>query len=644
MRYVVLAVSITLAAANCAADLVKNPGFEEVDEKGAPVGWSGSPAVYQTDTEMKHSGERSLRFHNLDAANYQLCSQNVPLERDRLYEFSVWVKTEGLKGEDSGATICLEWWTKAGKYLGGSYPAGVKGDSDWTRVHAVSGRVPAEAERCNITVYCRKGMTGTAWFDDVELKRAFAPPMTSAVLWPNYRGWLDMEEEPQVELAVQVDTRDLDLSYDDLKLHLRVVDGSDKVWAVRTLDPVGLETRLRIALPPELPEGQYTISVRLAEEKTGRVIATDEHRLLRRPADAPWPHAYIDRHNRLIVDGEPFFPLGLYSNTGLMDDETLRLYSDSPFNCMMPYGTASREQMDLAHKYGIKVIYSIKDSYAGTTWCPKEIDSPEKERPWIEGVVGRFKDHPALLAWYLNDELPLTLLDRLTAHQRWVEELDPNHPTWVVLYQVREVRQYMPTFDVVGTDPYPIPAHPSRAGDWTKMTVEGVYNARPVWMVPQIFNWNCYRKDGDGRTPTFDEMRSMAWQCICEGAKGLVFYSFYDIRRDPETPFETQWDRVKRMAAEIREWTPAILSVERAAPVEARGSHIRWTARCLHGKTYLFAVNDDYADHSVTFRLPGWGAGLRRLGDEEFLPADGRDRVGDRLRGLDMQVYELVGE
>ncbi len=25
-----------------------------------------------------------------------------------------------------------------------------------------------------------------------------------------------------------------------------------------------------------------------------------------------------------------------------------------------------------------------------------------------------------------------------------------------------------------------------------------------------------------GRTPTYDEVRSMAWQCICEGATGLV--------------------------------------------------------------------------------------------------------------------------
>jgi hypothetical protein len=34
--------------------------------------------------------------------------------------------------------------------------------------------------------------------------------------------------------------------------------------------------------------------------------------------------------------------------------------------------------------------------------------------------------------------------------------VDPNHVAWSVLYQVAEIRQYLHTFDVVGTDLYPI--------------------------------------------------------------------------------------------------------------------------------------------------------------------------------------------
>ena len=67
-----------------------------------------------------------------------------------------------------------------------------------------------------------------------------------------------------------------------------------------------------------------------------------------------------------------------------------------------------------------------------------------------------------------------------------------------------------------------------------------------MWQVPQAHNWANYAKtDAErrgARTPTCEEKRSMAWQCICEGATGLVFYSWYDVHRNPDVPFSVQWD------------------------------------------------------------------------------------------------------
>ena len=66
--------------------------------------------------------------------------------------------------------------------------------------------------------------------------------------------------------------------------------------------------------------------------------------------------------------------------------------------------------------------------------------------------------------------------------RRWTAEADPNHPTWAVLYQVREVGDYIETFDVIGTDPYPIGRRPaSMAGQWTAETFGQVCGARPMW-------------------------------------------------------------------------------------------------------------------------------------------------------------------
>ena len=57
-----------------------------------------------------------------------------------------------------------------------------------------------------------------------------------------------------------------------------------------------------------------------------------------------------------------------------------------------------------------------------------QLKTEADEEALIRSRVKQFRDHPALLAWYLNDELPQTYMPRLEAHQRWVAQ-DDNHFT-----------------------------------------------------------------------------------------------------------------------------------------------------------------------------------------------------------------------
>ena len=276
----------------------------------------------------------------------------------------------------------------------------------------------------------------------------------------------------------------------------------------------------------------------------------------------------------------------------------------------MPYGAANPAQMDAIHRHGLKIIYSIKDYYAGTRWSPKSIQTEADERPAVEKTVLAYRDHPALLAWYLNDELPAAMIGRLAAHQEWLEELDPDHPTWVVLYQVDEVRRYLASFDVVGTDPYPIPSRPAAmALDWTRRTHQAGFGRRAVWQVPQIFNWAAYRKGAEreaSRAPTALEMRSMAWQCIAGGANGLIFYSWFDLwKMNASEPFEQRWAEVTAMAAEIREMVPVMLSVEPVPAITVTGpaavASRQWSRE---GAVYVLLVNSGTDAATAQVALP----------------------------------------
>lgn len=600
-------------------NLVANPSFEELDADGWPVGWS-HPAVYSTDTEHARTGERSLKLVNDDPERYLLCTQRIELQPGKRYEIGAFVRTEGLEGSDTGATICVEWRKPDGTWMGGNYPSGRKGDTDeWTPVGGITGRIPEDATGFTIACYVRREMTGAAWWDDVSVRLVRERPLSTALLEPSYRGWVTADGPDAALIRASFVLDDVPTAPEDLRLVARLLDGDGVERARAEVGEITGEDRL-LSLPlPDLAPGEHRLTIDLVDKRAGEVICTDDYPIVRR--EGPPPHAFIDEHNRLIVDGEPVFPLGMYWS-GINEDE-LKRYVEAPFNCLMPYGSPNAEQMDLAQRYGLSVIYSIKDYYFGTRYCPAGITSEADEEPAVRARVRQYRDHPALLAWYLNDELPVTMMDRLVAHQRWVEEEDPNHPTWVVLYQIDQVGRYLRSFDVIGTDPYPIPHRPaSLAAEWTIRTREAVGDSRAIWMVPQAFNWGSVRDDREYRPPTRDEMRSMTWQCICEGADGLVYYSWFNMRRDPSAPFEERWEDLKAVVGEVAEMVPVLLSIEPTPEVTVTGdAAIHWTVRTLNGAHWLMMVNDapEAATTSVRFADP---PAQVMLGDAQ-LPLDG---------------------
>ncbi|MFW5866384.1 MAG: hypothetical protein ACOCX2_01120 [Armatimonadota bacterium] len=626
-------------------NLASNPGFEELNDDGWPEGWTDTPSVYAVDEQVARSGERSLRWDNDDPDRYVLCAGKIDLERGYRYQFETWVRTEDLGGSGTGATICMEWSDADGEFIGGSYPAGLKGDTpEWTRVSGITSPIPEEAASIRLVVYVRRGGVGTAWFDDCSVRR-YRPPLADAITTGLYRG---ITSGGRVRTHVGISPRDWDLRPDQVQATLRVRDAAGEV--VRTVRPAErTQTSLIFDFSSrDLAPGGYDLIADIGAAD-GSVEETLSTRMLRTDGP-PERRCWIDEHQRLIVDGEPFFPLGTYwggvsSHPHSLVDDHLDIYADSAFNCIMPYDSTNIDeaQLDACAERGISVIFSVKDFYAGRRGLKTEEDA----RALIEEYVERFSDHPAIIAWYINDEMPVTMYEQLRAHHLWMEELDPDRPTWTVLYQVDEVGEYLGTFDVIGTDPYPIPAGPpSRALSYTRRTVTGTLGLKPVWMVPQIFNWASYRDNRDDyRPPTLEEMRSMAWQCIAGGANGLVFYSWMDLWRVEQKGLETfdsRWPDVKQMAAEIHEFEDMLLSVEPAmTPRTEQLPTVGWRVYGMDGRTYLVVVNADREPVTTTFEFPCEIVGHEALYRSPRLQVDGT-QVEVSLAGLEPTVIALT--
>ena len=140
--------------------------------------------------------------------------------------------------------------------------------------------------------------------------------------------------------------------------------------------------------------------------------------MFHRPARMPKRRVWIDGHRRTIVDGQPFFPLGMFSGSKNRFAE----YVKGPFNTFMPYEPLDAVEMDFFHTNGIKVIYSVKDVYAAMAEkAPSCVTSAEAENAYVQAKVDAFRMHPALLAWYVNDERTLELFKPLRARQDLLE-------------------------------------------------------------------------------------------------------------------------------------------------------------------------------------------------------------------------------
>ncbi|MEI9959477.1 MAG: hypothetical protein WDM90_24870 [Ferruginibacter sp.] len=137
----------------------------------------------------------------------------------------------------------------------------------------------------------------------------------------------------------------------------------------------------------------------------------------------------------LVADGLPFFPFGFYcrASAQLADQEITH-----GFNLIAPYQSnldntynERKTFMDRCAQVGMKVQYSVNSLIGGGHNGAKGLEMTEDEKEaLLRKEVIAFRDHPALLSWYINDEpdgqgRPPALLEKA---YKIVHELDPYHP------------------------------------------------------------------------------------------------------------------------------------------------------------------------------------------------------------------------
>ena len=596
-KFFILSIFIFLSICSAhAQNLLRNDDFEE----------GASSWVMVQDSEIKehegYNGTCGLHVWRTDEKKYDFVRQPIQLETGRTYRLGVWVKAENCQGTVPVAAV--EYFDATDKYLSGVYAHDWNsGDSfDWT-YRQVIALPPEGTDHCRVALYLERGGTGQAWFDAVSLTPVDCPPELFIV--HPLQGLMRTRGEA-VRLAVHRQGNGLPDGYlDGWKVRLRLSSDTGEL----SLEAPMETPQARIPLEA-VPAGNVTLTAMLLNREGEEVARAERDYLaLENDLSAPQGACVIDERGRAIVDGRPFLPIGLFNWEFGNPDDLARLAA-SPFNCFMPYYSIGmtlpgqkpplnlgkiRALMDVLHRNGKKIIFCIKDFYPGIAfqdymrrfvrdkWEP---EAPDMDT-LVTSLVTGLRDHPALLAWYVNDEIRQSQVSMVSRRRALVNRLDPWHPTWGVLCHLDEAPFFDQAHDVLGLDAYPLrrKSQPRQQESVVRiMRVAEESGLKANWMVPQLFNWGNYLPSekfgeyGDFIDPSEEEMRTMTLMLAIHGAKGFVYYCDHDLKKpyfiikppvEPPEVFANRWHDIVEVARLLERLAPFLLSDRDSEPVAA---------------------------------------------------------------------------
>ena len=349
----------------------------------------------------------------------------------------------------------------------------------------------------------------------------------------------------------------------------------------------------------------------------------------------------------LIVNNRDFFPFGFYCYSPvqptLPEEEVVKGFNMmSPYQKILPAYLGERKSyMDRCAEQGMKVHYNLL-SVSGGGGVSSQIEgiSEEEKKDRLLNEIREFMDHPALLAWYISDEpngfkIPPSTLESI---YRTIKEADPWHPVSIVfMAPFSSAVKYADALDIVMADPYPIPSGSvNQAGDVARQLRTSFEGRKPVWIVPQAFGGAEWWQ----REPTIQEMRSMTYQSIVNGARGIQYFIRHGLNSFPKST--AAWNECGRMAIEIAEMTPWLMSDEKPYPVSSSTGSVLVTSALHEDKLMVIAVNKAGSPQRVDIRISGAVPGQARVIFENRYVRLNGNTITDYLSAFGSQVYLLA--
>lgn len=162
----------------------------------------------------------------------------------------------------------------------------------------------------------------------------------------------------------------------------------------------------------------------------------------------------------LLRDGKPYFVRG-GGGQGYLDDMV-----ELGGNSIRTWGADNLQRtLDEAHKRGLTVTVGLWLGHERHGFDYTNADQVAKQYDDCKAAVLKYKDHPAVLAWGIGNEMEVpegknaAIWSAINNIASMVKKLDPNHPTMTVVAEiggdkVKNIHRLCPDIDIVGINSY----------------------------------------------------------------------------------------------------------------------------------------------------------------------------------------------
>ncbi|OGV56867.1 MAG: hypothetical protein A2017_05010 [Lentisphaerae bacterium GWF2_44_16] len=387
---------------------------------------------------------------------------------------------------------------------------------------------------------------------------------------------------------------------------LAITLSSSNKEIIRTVKIKKTSRHNNFSLPvKDLKSGCYTLDVKLLQND--QELYSNSTVINKLPEVAE--EYRLDKNGNVLHNGKFFMPYGWFS---IRKTEEWEQEQREGLNIIFDYGAYFKNDeqlkiwMDTAHQTGIKVVikpYPKRSMEDGKEWAKPLSDNDALA---IREFVDKWKNHPALAAWYLADE-PLAqyaLSARLEAIYKIVSNADPYHPTIILEDIVGGIYKYADYCDILMADPYPLfakDAYAVRKMEYISRftSVVDSFKGKGHWMTPQAFNYGDFGAPNN-RAPNFTELRCQQYQVIIGGATGIIWWAHYVGKKYPACLFG-----VRYLAKEAELLKPVIEQNSQREILETSDKLLMAAYyKNINGHDYVIAVNTKVATLNEKIILP----------------------------------------